>query len=812
MVSIKSISHSASPIAGVTCSPTSTRSMADHTVSIEGLPRPYHQSLRPDVSLGHCTGSLGPEPGNKPAVSRKRPLRTPTSNETFQPTPPISYSGADEHCSRPGKGGQITSGKHCEPFQTSPGSTVVGQERDPARYLPKLSRIIEGQEPKTSRHREASIVSSRGDSISARRQHRNVEEAILSRRPTRQDHGSLKRRVETPRGLPDSSFSSAWPGHKQLSTVSSDSNSTITQESYNKTRIEKDISSQASHSTLQRPESMGRPRRGRTVPQRKQRHSPEKVPTSHRSSPTASSVSSRGLETASDSRSDGGSSTAERPSVESPFTSPASMRRTSYVESHDDDDSDSEADISIREASPELPHQPSLSDEAEEDHKTMHQVNEEEDESSEEESEDEHTPAAGSRSGHYSSHGMALERMPPPRAPSSSSHEDQYSRRLRRQTQALSEHVLQSPQPHRDFQFVGGPSPHPEYGMPLYDPYARSGASPASLQAATHHAPPPGPPMNYYSPQHAPPVPYVPGYDQDTAMIARPPMPAANSAAPVAPPPPFPYPPTHPPLYQTHPQGSDWGKPTVVGYELLAEKLSEKAKGSHDGSSSEGSVAPLYRRFEHLNHRVLLHIQDEIAEMEEELRHLDECIAQSSARDEAGRIQPASRRSEMRYGNEQHYRRTELLGRIFLKLGQYNSAMSSFTNLLKDVSPAQTADIQAYRSWMEKRTPITTGETRFLDVKDDLLTVSRNGAASKPGGAPSHETATALPIILAMPLLAFAIVPGLLGRLAILCLNGAAVMKLLTSTRELKELMTVREWMGCLSIYFGVMVLAALAH
>ncbi|PVH96368.1 hypothetical protein DM02DRAFT_477070, partial [Periconia macrospinosa] len=249
---------------------------------------------------------------------------------------------------------------------------------------------------------------------------------------------------------------------------------------------------------------------------------------------------------------------------------------------------------------------------------------------------------------------------------------------------------------------------------------------------------------------------------------------------------------------QPHPQGSDWGKPTVVGYELLAEKLSESARGNQEGSStsSEGSVVPMYRKFEHLNHRVLLHIQDEIAELEEELRHLDECIAQCSPRDEAGRIQPASRRGETRYGSELHYRRTELLGRVYLKLGQYNSAMSSFTSLLRDLGPAETADIQAYRAWMEKRTPISNSETRFLELKDDLLAVSpRRASSGTAGSAPSHESAAIwLPMILAMPLLAFAIVPGILGRLAILCLNGAAVMKLLTSTGELKELMTIREW------------------
>ena len=134
-------------------------------------------------------------------------------------------------------------------------------------------------------------------------------------------------------------------------------------------------------------------------------------------------------------------------------------------------------------------------------------------------------------------------------------------------------------------------------------------------------------------------------------------------------------PPSHnayaqPPHYQPHSIGPDLTKTTVVGYELLADKLTElpKDESGHD----EGKVLPMYRKFENLNHRVLLHLQDEIAELEEELRYLDECVAQASPGGELGHIQPASRRADARYGGELQYRRTDLLGRVYLKLGQYS--------------------------------------------------------------------------------------------------------------------------------------------
>jgi hypothetical protein len=157
---------------------------------------------------------------------------------------------------------------------------------------------------------------------------------------------------------------------------------------------------------------------------------------------------------------------------------------------------------------------------------------------------------------------------------------------------------------------------------------------------------------------------------------------------------PWPYSPGHPPPHylQRHnaepypdlPETPEDGQPLPVlsrrdrklaGYELLASKLS---RASREDLQEPGPI-PLYRRFEALNHRILLHLQDEIAEMEEELNFLDGELAQAfhplSPPTTASNGQgspPASRRADARLGGERHFRRTELLGRIFIKLGQYS--------------------------------------------------------------------------------------------------------------------------------------------
>lgn len=80
----------------------------------------------------------------------------------------------------------------------------------------------------------------------------------------------------------------------------------------------------------------------------------------------------------------------------------------------------------------------------------------------------------------------------------------------------------------------------------------------------------------------------------------------------------------------------------LTGYQLLAVKLAGGATGP--------PISPLYRRFESLNHRLLLKLQDELAEHEEQLDAIDTRDTQMRWQPgqpwEPERIQPASRRHE----------------------------------------------------------------------------------------------------------------------------------------------------------------------
>lgn len=100
----------------------------------------------------------------------------------------------------------------------------------------------------------------------------------------------------------------------------------------------------------------------------------------------------------------------------------------------------------------------------------------------------------------------------------------------------------------------------------------------------------------------------------------------------------------------------------LSGYELLAAKLS--------GNMAGPRLAPIYRRFESLHHRLLLHMQDELIELEEQLRSLD--AADTQSRKFPGGVFPASRRQENMSPTDATWKKKEIINQIAQKLYQYS--------------------------------------------------------------------------------------------------------------------------------------------
>lgn len=115
------------------------------------------------------------------------------------------------------------------------------------------------------------------------------------------------------------------------------------------------------------------------------------------------------------------------------------------------------------------------------------------------------------------------------------------------------------------------------------------------------------------------------------------------------------------------------------GYALLASKLdSSTASLSRDPKNGDRRLVPVYRRFENVNHRILLHLQDEISQLEEELQMMDEYEAKHHAavaeKEGSEHLEPASRRMDVEAGRYSafHARRLELVDRLTYKVNQYS--------------------------------------------------------------------------------------------------------------------------------------------
>ncbi|KAF1810807.1 hypothetical protein P152DRAFT_450799 [Eremomyces bilateralis CBS 781.70] len=302
------------------------------------------------------------------------------------------------------------------------------------------------------------------------------------------------------------------------------------------------------------------------------------------------------------------------------------------------------------------------------------------------------------------SHSQTLTRRSSIRSTTSSRPADPSEDSLRRNLETRERDALQhlqSPQPQRTFRppTTGTPYPPP---MPLYPhepPYA----------------PPHAHPYAHYP--HMPYPPMTPIYPSIAHQLQLPNPPIAN------PEPPF-----------------DPSTTTVTGYELLAAKLtvaSRRVESAYptgdDEQPADAGLTPVYRKFEALNHRILLHIQDELSELEEELRILDEHCAQLSARSEKEGVKlPSSRRMEGSSHIDLYRRRTLLLGRVFEKLNQYNQALASYNKTRDRFQPAEEADVSAYKAWMDKEAAVEKSEVQFLEHLEDLVSLRSRHRRTAP--------------------------------------------------------------------------------
>lgn len=171
--------------------------------------------------------------------------------------------------------------------------------------------------------------------------------------------------------------------------------------------------------------------------------------------------------------------------------------------------------------------------------------------------------------------------------------------------------------------------------------------------------------------------------------------------------------------------------PPLTGYAALASALSPSSQAPENPANAilqpEQTLLPLYRRFANLNHRLLLHLQDELSELEEELAYLDRLdTAQRTHPSSApGRliIRPASRREAALAGSELEWRRGDVMGRISAKLHLYNETLASFQKT-EALAKANEEDVEQYGEYLATKRPLIEAESSFIDHTRDLVSLA----------------------------------------------------------------------------------------
>ncbi|KAL8785727.1 MAG: hypothetical protein Q9213_003194 [Squamulea squamosa] len=216
------------------------------------------------------------------------------------------------------------------------------------------------------------------------------------------------------------------------------------------------------------------------------------------------------------------------------------------------------------------------------------------------------------------------------------------------------------------------------------------------------------------------------------------------------------------------------------GYAQLASTISLQP---------DSILKPVYRKFDTLNNRILLYLQDEIVELETELERLDDAITKEE-RYLGKTTHLASRRAEAKKPSQLQWQRNELLGRCASRINMYNQAFSSYSALTSTSSPSSYSDIRAYQKWLTKHNPIVETETSFIHHRKDLVTISGRHQLSSPLVLEYSPVTVALTIL--TTIIVFKFVPQFFARLIMSAVIGLALM-CLVSPASLLDLRLLKE-------------------
>ncbi|EZF76770.1 hypothetical protein H105_01950 [Trichophyton soudanense CBS 452.61] len=224
----------------------------------------------------------------------------------------------------------------------------------------------------------------------------------------------------------------------------------------------------------------------------------------------------------------------------------------------------------------------------------------------------------------------------------------------------------------------------------------------------------------------------------------------------------------------------------------------------------------VYRKFERLNHRVLRHLQEEIAQLEDDLLTIDDIEAAragaSGSRASSRQKQLAAKyRDQIQDHSVLRNKRTDLLDKVILKTDQYNRALCSFSKVIKNLPAASDDDIDAYRAFLRSPAGASTkSERKLLDQRSDLVTMAPRPASALHSN-PLYSTVAAIFAAILFPLLAFGAITEFFGRIVVVSfVAGSFAWWASNGPPGHDYLIEPQDGWKCAVIYFGFMTIAAL--
>ncbi|MCJ1287213.1 hypothetical protein MMC26_006561 [Xylographa opegraphella] len=190
---------------------------------------------------------------------------------------------------------------------------------------------------------------------------------------------------------------------------------------------------------------------------------------------------------------------------------------------------------------------------------------------------------------------------------------------------------------------------------------------------------------------------------------------------------------------------------------------------SHISLDRAAGLKPIYRKFEKLNNRALLHLQSEISGLEIQLENVDKVFADTSKASESG-----ARSADVASYNPQRlqWQRAELMRQILTNLERYNNALSSYSRLSEHVGTASEKDICSYKEWINQDSLLIAARTAFHNHHEDLVTiVTKNNFKATS----SEKSAAVTGSTLLITIVAFRIMPQFISRLVFGIVIGLAM-------------------------------------